>query len=76
MNRNQTEGHANEASDKNENPDDESETVLGEINDDTGKQREKARPGSEKSSDNARKHGDKKGTVLGEVNDDDEKENE
>lgn len=76
MNRNQTEGHPNKTRDKSENPDDESETVLGEINDDAEKQGGKARPESEKSSDNARKHGDKKGTVLGEVNDDNEKGNE
>lgn len=37
MNRNQAEGRANETRDKSENPDDESETVLREINDDTEK---------------------------------------
>ncbi len=81
MNRNQTEGHTNETRDKSANPDDESGTVLGEINDDAEKDDAKkhggkARDESEDTDDNARKHGDKKGTVLGEINDDTEEGNE
>lgn len=75
MNRNQTEGHANKTRDKNGNPDDESETVLGEVNDDAEKHGRKDRGESEDTNDNARKHGDKKGTVLGDVNDDNEEGN-
>lgn len=76
MNRNQTEGHANETRKKNENPDDESGTVLGEVNDDTEKHDRKDRGESEDTNDNARKHGDKKGTVLRDVNDDNDEGNE
>lgn len=73
MNRNQVEGHANEAKGKAEKHGDKNGAALGEINDDPKEHDDKDEAESDGSSGDAEKHGDKDGAVLGEINDSDRK---